>query len=100
MPKAGNSKGSDDDFEFKGRGEREDFNFDLEIKGTSHPTQARRTAKSISTNAETRRAESSTTPTLPFTTTARSPTAASSLKIQSTMARSSKAPPRTEEGPA
>lgn len=43
MPKGTNSKGSDDDFEFKRRGD--DFNFDLDIKGINFIHLAKKDGK-------------------------------------------------------
>lgn len=87
MPKGSHSKGSDDDFDFK---RREDFNFDLELKGTTGFTQARKIVRLISTNVEILIAVNSIIPILHFTITARNRMEDSFLKTQCIMARISK----------
>jgi hypothetical protein len=98
MPKGSNSRGSDEDFEFKRKGD--DFNFDLDVKGRHRVRQEKKTGRSTSINAAMPPAASSTIHTPPSTTTARNHTVESSPKTQSTTVNSSKGPQRIEADPA
>jgi hypothetical protein len=94
MPKGTNSKGSDDDFEFKRRG-GDDFNFDLDIKGTTILTQPRKTARLICTNVEIHLAENSIILTLLSIITVRNHMEDNFPRIQCIMGRYLKVHPKT-----
>lgn len=95
MPKGSNSRGSDDDYQFRRKGE--DFNFDIELKGKDKITKEKRKGSQIYINAEILPVENFIIPIQHFTIIAKNLMEENSLRTPFTMVKYSKALPRTEE---
>ena len=96
MPRNSNSKGSDEDGDYK---RKNDYNYEEDVKSTSAHMQASPRKRAISINVATLPVANSITPTLPSTTTARNHTAVNSLKTHFTITSCFRVPAKTGEDP-